>query len=130
MRNRLQIPKAPRISESEEQKTVMQWAEWNAGRYPQLKWLYHIPNGGKRSKAEAARFKTEGVKAGVSDLCLPSPSGKYHGLYVEMKALDGTPEAEQLEFLRFVRSQGYAGFVCYGADEAIKVIEKYIKGEF
>ena len=57
MRNRLQIPKAPRISESEEQKTVMQWAEWNTGRYPQLKWLYHIPNGGKRSKAEAARFK-------------------------------------------------------------------------
>lgn len=106
----------------------MQWAELNARRFPALHWLHHIPNGGKRSKAEAAKFKAEGVKKGVSDLMLPAPCGKYHGLYVEMKAQNGKPEPEQIEFIRFVRSQGYAAFICYGANAAIDTIEKYLKG--
>ena len=72
-------------SEDEEQMAVMEWAQLQMGRWPELEWLYHIPNGGKRGKIEAARFKAMGVKAGVPDLCLPVPMGRYHGLYIEMK---------------------------------------------
>ena len=72
-------------SEDTEQITVINWAEWNRQRYPELKWLHHCPNGGSRNRMEAVKFKQMGVKAGVSDLCLPYPKGVYCGLYIEMK---------------------------------------------
>lgn len=33
-------------SEDTEQINVIQWASWNINRYPELKWLFHVPNGG------------------------------------------------------------------------------------
>ena len=67
-------------SEDTEQINVVSWANWNANRYPELRWLFHVPNGGSRNKQEAVKFKQMGVKAGVSDLCLPYPKGIYCGL--------------------------------------------------
>lgn len=72
-------------SEDTEQINVVSWADWNMKRYPELKWLFHVPNGGSRNRMEAVKFKQMGVKAGVSDLCLPYPKGIYHGLFIEMK---------------------------------------------
>lgn len=72
-------------SEDTEQINVVSWANWNANRYPELRWLFHVPNGGSRNKQEAVKFKQMGVKAGVSDLCLPYPKGIYCGLFIEMK---------------------------------------------
>ena len=72
-------------SEDTEQINVVSWAGWNMSRYPELKWLFHVPNGGSRNKQEAVKFKQMGVKAGVSDLHLPYPKGSYCGLFVEMK---------------------------------------------
>lgn len=60
-------------SEDTEQINVVSWANWNVNRYPELKWLHHVPNGGSRNKQEAVKLKQMGVKAGVSDLCLPYP---------------------------------------------------------
>lgn len=60
-------------SEDTEQINVVSWANWNMNRYPELRWLFHVPNGGSRNKQEAVKFKQMGVKAGVSDLCLPYP---------------------------------------------------------
>ena len=60
-------------SEDTEQINVVSWANWNMNRYPELKWLHHVPNGGSRNKQEAVKLKQMGVKAGVSDLCLPYP---------------------------------------------------------
>lgn len=117
-------------TEDTEQIIVFSWAQMSLGRYPELKWLHHIPNGGKRSKAEAGRFKAMGVRSGVSDIFLPVSRGGYHGLYVEMKALDGKPTSKQLEFLVDITAAGYLGRVCYGADEAIETIEQYLKGKF
>lgn len=48
-------------------------------------WLVaHVPNGGKRSKAEAARFKAMGVLAGFPDLMVIGPQHKV--LFMELKA--------------------------------------------
>lgn len=58
--------------EAEEQIAIMNWAEYNMGKYPELKYLYHTPNGGSRNSAEARNLKKQGVKAGVPDLCLTS----------------------------------------------------------
>lgn len=112
--------------EDTEQMKVINWANWNINKWPELKWLFHIPNGGKRNKAEAARFKMAGVKAGVSDLELPVARGKYHGLFIEMKYGKNKATDAQEEFIEFVKQKGYLAVVCNGADEAINVLEQYL----
>ena len=121
--------KPRRISESVEQQTVMQWAAFSSGRYPELELLYHIPNEGKRSKAAAGRLKAEGLKKGVPDLCLPVARGEYHGLYIELKALDGKATREQVGWIGNLRQQGYYAEICAGSERAIRVIEDYLKQE-
>lgn len=113
--------------EGGEQEALVEWANRQACVYPCLKMLFHIPNGGKRDKIEAAKLKRQGVKAGVPDMCLPFPSGKYHGLYFEMKYGTNKPTPEQKEFLKFLDSVGYKTGVCYSSIEAIELIKSYLK---
>lgn len=116
-------------TEDQEQTAVFSWAHLNMERWPVLRLMHHIPNGGKRSKSEAGRFKAMGVKAGVSDIFLPVARRGYHGLYVEMKALDGRATKEQAGWIAAVREQGYFSCACYGAEDAIRVIKWYLEGE-
>lgn len=113
-------------SEDTEQIAVIQWSQYNMNRYPELKWLHHVPNGGSRNKQEAVKLKQMGVKAGVSDLCLPYPKGIYCGLFIEMKFGDGRQQASQKEFLKDMAEAGHFVATCYSAEEAIKVIEEYM----
>ena len=46
--NKLPVP-----TEAQEQMTLFSWAAMQSGKYPELKLLYHVPNGGSRIKAEA-----------------------------------------------------------------------------
>lgn len=115
-------------TEDEEQTWLFSWAEMSMGRFPELKLLHHIPNGGKRSKSEAVRFKAMGVKAGIPDIFLPVARGKYHGLYIELKAKDGRVTNEQRWFLAAAEEQGYKAVVAYGGEAAAKVIYSYLRG--
>lgn len=112
--------------EAVEQIKLFRWAEFFSCKYPVLKMLYHIPNGGSRNKIEAANLKKQGVKSGVSDICLPVPSGKYHGLYIEMKYGKNTPTDNQTKWLKNLSEQGYAIKVCYNWEDAAKVICRYL----
>ncbi|MFR6747787.1 MAG: VRR-NUC domain-containing protein [Roseburia faecis] len=114
-------------SEDTEQMAVVSWARWNVQKYPELKWLYHVPNGGSRNRAEAAKFKQMGVKAGVADLCLPYPKGAYCGLWIEMKYGRNTQQETQKEFLEDMAAAGHFVATCYSAREACEVIEEYCK---
>ena len=116
-------------TEDEEQIWLFSWAKINSGKWAELELMHHIPNGGMRSKSEAARFKAMGVKRGVSDVFLPVAKGGYHGLYIELKAKDGRPEKEQKDWIAAVREQGYYAAVCYGGFEAANLVEAYMKGE-
>lgn len=114
-------------TEEEEQKTVISWCRVNEARWPELGLIYHVPNEGKRSKAAAAAEKAMGLRAGVSDLCLPVAKLGFHGMYIELKALDGKVSKNQKEFLAAVIKQGYFGCVCWGAEDAIDVICRYVR---
>ena len=116
-------------TEDEEQIWLFSWAALNLGRWPELELMHHIPNGGKRTKTEAARFKAMGVKRGVSDIFLPVARGGFHGLYIELKAKDGKVDAAQKEWIEAVRKQGYCGAVCFGGGLAADLIKRYLKGE-
>ena len=76
---------------------------------------------------EAVRLKSEGLKPGVSDLCLPVPLNGYHGMYIEMKRPDhkNKPTREQKDWLDYFNSVGYKAVVCYGYEDAVREIQKY-----
>lgn len=113
--------------ESVEQTWLFRWAQVMSLTHPELKLLHHIPNGGSRNKIEAAKLKAQGVRAGVPDICLPVPSGEYHGLYIELKKRDGGHVSDsQKEWLSALKGLGYRAEVCKGFDEAVAVIEEYL----
>lgn len=114
-------------SEDTEQINVVSWANWNMNRYPELRWLFHVPNGGSRNRAEAVKFKQMGVRAGVSDLCLPYPKGIYCGLFIEMKYGNNRQQDTQKEFLADMAAAGHFVATCYSAEEATKVLEEYLE---
>lgn len=71
------------ISEDKLQEYCVKWFRY---KYPQYTYsLYAIPNSGKRSIVTAMNMKRTGQLAGVWDLHLCVPRGRYAGLYVEMK---------------------------------------------
>ena len=117
----------PTATESEEQRSLFDWATIAAGKYPALNLLFHIPNEGKRSQWTGARMRSEGLKSGVPDLCLPVARSGYHGLYIELKAGKNKPTANQLAWLEALEAQGYKTAVCYGWEAAKNVIEAYLK---
>ena len=116
-------------TEHEIQRTFVEWCELNQHRYPELKWLYHVPNGELRDKATAARLKRLGVKRGIPDLALDVARGGYHGLKLEFKSGTGRPTPEQEEYMGFLKRQGYAAFVCRTVDDAILATTEYLKGK-
>jgi hypothetical protein len=67
-----------------------------------------------------------GTIAGVPDLCIPIPSGSYHGLYIELKRQKGGKvSSEQSDWLAFLREKGYYAQVAKGFDEAKEMIMHY-----
>lgn len=107
------------MTEYQHQRTVMEWSCYisNRVRYPGLEIKCNVVQGKQR--------KDIGVKSGVPDLCLPVARGKYHGLYIEMKAEQGRVSDNQKTWMKRLMEQGYLAKVCYGFDEAIRCIKEY-----
>ena len=117
-------------SEAQEQTWLFQWAEaMKVLRWPEVDLMFHVPNGGSRNPAEAARLKAQGVKPGVPDLFLPIARNGYHGLFIELKRKTGgrtSPEQERI--VRQLNQQGYKAVVCKGWNAAADIIEEYLGG--
>lgn len=116
------------MTESQHQAYVFEWSQQPSVRakWPELKLLHHVPNGGRRDKIEAKHLKQQGVKPGVPDLCLPVARGKYHGLYIEMKTETGRPTDEQKWWGEQLLEQGYMWEICHGWQSAVRVLEWYL----
>ena len=112
-------------SEDTEQLRVIAWRNASVTRYPELCWLYHIPNEGERKNGGKA--KDMGLTKGVADLHLPYPKGHYTGLYIEMKWDKNTLTKEQTAFLLAMKEAGHYACVCYSAEAAIEVLTKYLE---
>lgn len=117
-------------TEEVEQIALFRWAEYAKCTLPELSLMYHIPNEGKRSRANGASLCMQGLKSGVPDICLPVAKGGYNALYIEMKRLGGKkPTANQTSWILRLNKGGNLALVCYGWEVAKTVIEKYLKGE-
>jgi predicted DNA-binding protein YlxM (UPF0122 family) len=114
-------------TEHEEQAMLFEWSEWMSAKYPYLRMMYAIPNGGLRAKKTAVSLKAEGVKAGVPDIFFPYPEGGFHGLFIEMKRQKGgILSVEQREYMEHLAEVGYCVVVCEGFEEGKQIIEDYI----
>lgn len=121
------------MTEAQHQTCVFKWAAQPSirSKWPCLKLLHHVPNGGKRDKIEAAHMKQQGVKRGVPDLHLPAARGQYHSLYIEMKDEAGKPSPEQLWWAEELRKEGNFVEICHGYQSAVRILEWYLSlGEF
>lgn len=116
------------MSEHDDQAAVISWCKYMAGQYPKLELLYATPNQGKRSYAAARYMLDEGLRSGVPDLCMPVPSGKYHGMYIEMKidSKQSKLTENQRWWIDKLREQGYKVVVCRGFQKAIDEICDYL----
>lgn len=125
-----------KLTEHDLQVHVFDVLRLNERYDPRLKWIYAVPNGNYRSWKIGAELKLEGVKKGISDICLPFPGSliedefpvqrqEYPGAYIEMKSDSGAVTPEQREFLSFVEEQGYATLVAKHFDPALDFIERY-----
>ena len=143
---------AAKDSEDGHQAALFCQAALNRKTYPELKWMFAIPNGGNRDMRQGARLKMTGTKAGVWDVMLPvpikvfGPAGfetarngpalhevTYHGLFIEMKKpyvqgkqSAGTLQPNQKEFRSHIEFFGYATVVCYTWIEAWQAIVSYL----
>lgn len=140
------MPKLPVATEHDEQVAVFEWAKWMERKWPELKSMYAIPNGGLRNVIVARKLKDEGVKPGVPDICLPVMRLKNHGysgadildlvyggLYVEMKRAPPKyvrPGKTQRDWHKMLKSQGYCVEIAKGADDAIKILTTYLEGGY
>jgi len=111
--------------EHDEQVALFNILALYENKYPVLKWIFAIPNGGKRHPATAVKLKAEGVKRGIPDVCIPYPAGGWSGAYVEMKFGKGRLTKEQKAFIDF-HEHMYKIYVCYSAIEAANKIGEYL----
>lgn len=113
------------MSEHDEQTQLFQILALYEERYPVLRWIFAIPNGGKRHPATAVKMKAEGVRRGIPDICIPYPVDEWAGCYVEMKFGKGRLTKEQQEFIETFQNT-HKIYVCYSAIEAAHAIGKYL----
>lgn len=115
--------------ESALQRVCVKWFRLQYPKYANL--LFAIPNGGRRSRIEAAIMKGEGVTPGVPDLFLAIPSGIWglHGLFIEMKSAKGVLSPAQKEMDCLLTQQRYMVHPCNSLEKFIWIIEKYLNGK-
>jgi VRR-NUC domain len=133
------MPRSARVpaahEEAGEQIALFHWIRLQQRVWPELGLAHHIPNGaylGKDRVAAArhmARLKAMGLKPGVFDVFLPVARHGWHGLYIEMKAKDGSLSEEQEDFGSKVANEGYAVFICRSFEQAQGVVVQYLFGD-
>ena len=78
--------------------------------------------------SQRIKAKKSGYKRGFPDLFIYEPKGKYHGLAIELKIGYNKATKEQLYWQRELNKRGYKAEICTGIDEALEVIDIYLKG--
>jgi len=99
-------------AEARRQAAIVEWCEWVA---PEV-FVFHVANGGLRSKSEAARLKWMGVKAGVLDLVVLLPSGR--SAYWECKTPKNGLSQEQKDFIERLKVLGHSYGIVRSIEDA------------
>ena len=90
---------------------------------------FHIPNESKSSIQRRMTMKRAGVKKGIPDICVPIANDKFASLFIEMKIKPNKPSPEQMQLIRELNQVGNYAALCWSADEAIEMLNKYLNNK-
>lgn len=111
--------KRNQVSEHQLQVLVLSYLITEAA--PDIFW-FAVPNAGLRSLRMGARMKQEGLRPGISDLCIMLPGGKT--AWLEMKTLKGRQSIEQKGFEARCKRLGHAYAVARTFEEAVAFLKR------
>jgi VRR-NUC domain-containing protein len=75
---------------------------------------------------EGQKFKRMGVAVGWPDIQLPYARKGHHGLFIELKREKGGVVSEhQVDWLKFLLSEGYYATVAHGLQQAKDLVCAY-----
>lgn len=96
---------------------------------------YAVPNGAVLAGGPKQRYrlmnamKAQGLKVGVSDVCIALPVGRWHGAYIEMKRdLKSKTSDAQDKWLTLMTLAGYYTGIAPGFDAAVTHTKQFLKG--
>ena len=118
----------PQASEEAIHRACVAWAQVATQQYPLLRWLVHVPNGGKRPRGEAGKLRAMGTRKGVPDLLIPRRSGRFPGLALELKSSAGRLTPEQEAWLDAFHSDGWLTGIVRSLDEFIELVHVFHRG--
>ena len=117
--------------EKVEQQALVRWV-----RYQPLisQFIMKLDNEKKRTLIQGHQIKLSGLYPGASDLFLAFPTKRHHGLWIEVKRNKKYCKSEmekpswkaQVKFLETMKSVGYDGYIVYGWEHGVKIIEAYL----
>lgn len=115
--------------EDDAQRALVQWLD--LAHPATALHTIHVPNGGRRSAAQAGIFKALGVRAGVPDIICFQPCGPFAGLAIEIKAPGAVPSQisqAQREWIVRLRRVGWRAEAAAGFDAARAIFDSYLSG--
>lgn len=120
--------------EGQEQTKVFNWLDGEEQRRSEYAGLnsvtYHVPNGGQRNGAVAAKLKAQGTKAGIVDIFCDLARGGFYGLRIEMKATapnNSNLSARQFERMKIMEREGYCVLLCVGYEQTVNALKAYYR---
>jgi len=119
-------------TEHEEQAAYSKWVRAQAKKDWRYGNIFSIPNSGARSFGALAWYKAEGMAKGVPDIFVAIAAKGHHGLFIEMKRMDGGYEdlsKEQIAWSRRLSKAGYTVVVAFGAMDAIRITRNYLEAK-
>lgn len=113
--------------ESTTQQAFIRWFRLAYARYAKV--AIAVPNGGARSRVEAAIMQGEGVTAGVADVLVLVPRGGYGALGLEFKttARHSRQSQSQRAWQEAFEAAGNRYQVVRTVEEAIKITQEYMQ---
>jgi hypothetical protein len=94
----------PRTTEAAEHAALFAWRDALVGRYPDLWYMLHVPNSGRRNRHAAAGL---GMRKGWPDVTLFKASGGWPGLAIELKVGYNKPSPDQAECMARLEADGW-----------------------
>lgn len=87
--------------------------------------------GGQYQQYQSQRTKAikTGYIKGFPDLQITEARKEYHGLFIELKTKTGRLTPYQKEWIQDLNERGYLAKCCKGMDEAIALIDWYLKDD-
>lgn len=109
-----------------EQQVVFSYLSWC--KLPGADLVYATLNGVRLPIGLARKMSRAGLKAGPLDINIDVARGSFHGCRIELKRKKGGVVTEvQKAWIERLRAEGYMAEVAHGAQQAITLIEQYLK---